>query len=121
MGYDAAGTNYGGVNSRTYKIRDEALLFTPIGHFYLQSVPTFCSKNCFAHFSNHSFHCTFIMISMATNFYVRALIIITNSQTSRAGFPHTASCFPSHAIMAHRLEFFDGAYVTKIYVYVSLG
>ena len=27
----------------------------------------------------------------------------------------------SHAIMAHRLEFFDGAYVTKVYVYVSLG
>ena len=30
-----------------------------------------------------------------------------------AGFPHTASCLPSHAIMAHRLEFFDGAYITK--------
>ena len=23
--------------------------------------------------------------------------------------------------MAHRLEFFDGAYVTKVYVYISLG
>ena len=37
------------------------------------------------------------------------------------GSPHTASCFPSHEIMAHRLEFFDGTYVTKICVYVSLG
>ena len=34
---------------------------------------------------------------------------------------HQTGCFPSHAIMAHRLEFFDGAYVTKMYVYVSLG
>ena len=65
---------------------------------------------------------------------IKLFRIITNSQTSRAarslthslsgdvsrGSLHTASCFPSHAIMAHRLEFFDGTYVTKMYVYVSL-
>ena len=57
------------------------------------------------------------------------IIIIMNSQTSRAarslnsvvtsrGVP--AYCFPSHTIMAHRLEFFDGGYVTRRFMCMFL-